>query len=229
MADEWVRYELGDGLACIQIDDGKANAFGHALLESLDAALARAEQEAAAVVLAGRSGRFSAGFDLGVMRSGPDASRALVLRGAELALRVFELPKPVVVACTGHAIAMGALLALGGDLRIGARGDFKIGLNEVQIGMTLPWFAVELARHRLERRHFERATTHAELYTPDAAVEAGLLDRCVEPTELLALARSEAARLAQLPSKAFAGTKQRSRAEAARAIRESLGELRPQR
>jgi len=227
MAETAVRYELEDTLALIHIDDGKANALTHAVLESLDAAFARAEREAAAVVLAGRPGRFSGGFDLGVMRSGPEAANALVLRGAELMLRVFEFPKPVVVACTGHAIAAGTLLVLACDLRLGTRGDFKIGLNEVQIGMTMPGFAAEMARYRLAPPCYDRAVGHVELYALDAAVAAGLLDRALEPFELLAQARSEAARLAALPARAFTSTKRRSHAAAASAIRASLGELRP--
>jgi enoyl-CoA hydratase len=228
MAETAVRYELtADALALIQIDDGKANAFTHSVLESLDAAFARAEQEAAAVVLTGRPGRFSGGFDLEVMRSGPQAANELVARGAELMLRVFEFPKPVVVACSGHAIAMGALLVLACDLRLGARGDFKIGLNEVQIGMTMPGFAAEMARYRLALRHYDRAVGQAEIFAPDAAAEVGFLDRTVEPAELLAVARAEAARLAKLPVRAFTGTKRRSHAQAAGAIRASLGELRP--
>jgi len=226
MAEVAVRYELEDALAFVQIDDGKANVFTHGVLESLEAALARAEREAAALLLAGRPGRFSGGFDLGVMRSGPDAARALVARGAELMLRVFEFPKPVVVACTGHAIAMGALLVMSGDLRLGARGDFRIGLNEVQIGMALPGFVVEMARYRIGRRHYDRAVSQAELYAPDAAVEAGYLDRAVEPAELLDQARSEAARLAKLPAPAFTATKRRSHAAAASVIRATLSELR---
>src|SRR5713101_2236105 len=138
MSDEIVRYRLEEKVAVIEMDDGKVNAISHSVIEALD----RAEREAKAIVLSGRAGRFSGGFDLGVMRGGAEQARALVGKGAELALRLYGFSLPVVIACTGHAIAMGAVLLLSGDTRLGAEGDFKIGLNEVSIGLALPPFAM---------------------------------------------------------------------------------------
>ncbi len=135
MAD-LVQYDLREGVARLSLDDGKANAISHAMLDAVNGALDRAEKEAGAVLIAGRPGRFSAGFDLSVMRSGGAAVGELVGGGARLALRLYEFPSPVVAACTGHALAMGAILLLASDTRLGARGDFKLGLNEVAIGMT---------------------------------------------------------------------------------------------
>jgi enoyl-CoA hydratase len=224
VAQDAIRYELRDAVAVLHFDDGKANAFSHAAIESLHAHLDRADKDAKAVLLAGRSGRFSGGFDLAVMRSGGDAVRGLVTAGAELFVRMFELPQPIAVACTGHAVAAGALVLLASDARIGAQGDFKIGLNEVGIGMTLPIFAVELARHRLSKRHFQAATTQAELYAPDAAVDAGFLDRVASPESLLDVAFAEAERLAQLPQPAFANTKASVRAATLATIRDTLEE-----
>ena len=223
MADA-VQYELQDTVACIGIDDGKANALSHEVIEALHASLDRAEKEAQAVLLVGRPGRFSAGFDLGTMRAGPEAVRGLVTAGAELLLRLYTYPRPVVAACTGHALAAGALVLLASDLRVGARGDTKIGLNEVAIGMGLPIFAVEFARDRLSKRHFQRATAQAELYAPDAAVDAGYLDQVVEPDTLVDTARAEAARLAQLSESAFTLTRDRARATSVGLIRGTLAE-----
>jgi enoyl-CoA hydratase len=224
VAQDVIRYELRDAVAVLHFDDGKANAFSHDAIESLHAHLDRADKDAKAVLLVGRPGRFSGGFDLAVMRSTGDAVRGLVTAGAELFLRMFELPQPIAVACTGHAVAAGALALLTADARIGAQGDFKIGLNEVGIGMTLPIFGVELARHRLSKRHFQRATIRAELYTPDAAVDAGFLDRVTSPESLLDVAFAEAEILAQLPQPAFANTKASVRAATLAAIRATLEE-----
>jgi len=153
-----VHYSTVDRVARIQLDDGKANALGHAAIEALRAALARAEREAGAVLLLGREGRFSGGFDLAVMGAGIDAIRALVRAGGELFLHCLELRVPVVAGCAGHAVAGGALLVLAADYRVGARGNFKLGLSEVALGMSLPLYAIELARLRLSKRHFARAT-----------------------------------------------------------------------
>jgi enoyl-CoA hydratase len=217
-----VRFSLEGSVARLHFDDGKANVVSPASLPALNAALDRAEKEAGAVVLLGRDGRFSGGFDLKTMQAGADPARRLVAGGALLAARLAASPLPIVVGCGGHALAMGALLLLGADVRIGAEGDFKIGLNEVAIGLTLPDFAVELANERLSKRHLLRATTTAELYGPAEACDAGYLDRVVAPGQLESEAMAEAARLAELPRHAFAGTKQVMRGAMVGRIRAGL-------
>ena len=224
MGDEPIRYELRDGVALLRMDDGKANALSPARIQGLNGLLDRSEAEAGAVLWLGRPGCFCAGFDLGVMRSGGEAMRGLVGAGAELFARLLVHPRPVVVACTGHALAAGALALLAADARLGARGDFKIGLNEVAIGMTLPLFAVELARLRVSKRHFARATAQAEIYAPDAAVDAGFLDRVLEPEALFDASLAEARRLGALSRRGFAETKRRANAPTHARIRETLAD-----
>jgi enoyl-CoA hydratase len=217
-----VSYELEESVAVVRMDDGKANALAPDLVAAVDEALDRAEKEARCVVIAGRPGRFSAGFDLSVMGEGGDAVRRMVTAGAELAFRLYGFPTPVVMACTGHALAMGAVLLLAGDTRLGAEGEFKIGLNEVAIGMTLPVFAVELARDRLSRGHLTRAVLEAEIYSPVTAVEAGFLDRVVAPDALFDEARAEARRLAELDLRAHHSTKLNLRGRAIQHMRDSV-------
>jgi enoyl-CoA hydratase len=226
VGEQNVRYELRDGVAVLDMDDGKANALSPELIGELEAALERASGEARAVLLNGRPGRFSAGFDLGVMRSGAENMARLVRGGAGLYARMLTHPRPIVAAAGGHALAAGALTLLAADHRIGARGDFKIGLNEVAIGMTLPNFAVEMARARLSKRHFFRAAAQAEIYRPDDAVDAGFLDRVVEPDDLAAAAHAAAAQLGELPDAAFAATKERAFGDlAARVLETAAAEL----
>ncbi|MDH3705805.1 MAG: crotonase/enoyl-CoA hydratase family protein [Acidimicrobiia bacterium] len=205
-----IRDEQHGDVALLTMDDGKANALSHAMIDALDAGLDRAEADASALVLAGREGRFSAGFDLSVMQAGPEAARALVAAGGRLCARLYTLPVPVVVACTGHALAGGALLVLSGDHRVGAAGDFKIGLNEVAIGLPLPQFAIDLAEQRLSRRHVTRATVLAHIYPPDEAVDAGYLDSVVaDPVpEALDVATELTARLSSF---GFAGSRRTAR------------------
>jgi enoyl-CoA hydratase len=211
MSDPRVTVEIRDSVALVRWDDGKANVLGFEALDELHAALDRAEKEASAVLLIGRPGRFSAGFDLKQLGAGSESMRKLVDGGARLLLRLYLHPQPVVIACTGHALAAGALTVMVGDTRLGARGDFKIGLNEVAIGMGVPEFLVELARDRLSKRHFTAAVLQARLYDADGAVDAGFLDAACEPEALLERALDEAARLAQLPSTAYASTKRATR------------------
>lgn len=175
----------GDDVVVARIDDGKANAITHDMIAGLHAALDRADaDDIGAVAILGRPGKFSAGFDLAVMQSGMDAARDLLRAGGELALRIYTFPRPVVLGCTGHALAMGSILLMAADARIGALGQFKIGLNEVAIGMPVPRFAVELARDRLSKRQFVPAVAHAKLFDPQGAVDAGYLDLAIEPDDV---------------------------------------------
>jgi enoyl-CoA hydratase len=210
-------------VAVLHIDDGKANALSHRMLGAINGQLDRAEADGArAVVIVGRPGRFCAGFDLETMRAGPDEARDLLRVGAELASRVFLFPAPVVLAVTGHALAMGAILLMASDVRVGASGDFKIGLNEVRIGMPVPRFATELADDRLSRRHLDHAVNLATIYDPPGAVEAGFLDLIVEPDGVEREAVQRAAELAPaLFAEPFAMTRQNRRA--ATAARMSAG------
>jgi len=222
---EQVTYALVGAVAHIAIDDGKANALSHAVLLALNEGLDRAEHEAKAVVLSGRPGRFCAGFDLSVMTAGPDAVRALVREGGLLMMRLYEFPCPVVVACSGHALAAGAIMLMAADVRIGVQGAFKIGLNEVSIGMPVPIFAAELARDRLSRRHLTAATALATIYDPDGAVDAGYLDTVVEPSTLLNEAIGRADTLAStLNLRAFRATRTTMRATVAAHVRTSLND-----
>ena len=217
-----VDYALDGPVATVTLDDGKANALSPAMLAQLGDALDRAEADGATVVLCGRTGCFSGGFDLAVLGRADDAALALARTGFELAARLLSFPAPLVVACTGHAIAMGAFLLLGADLRIGADGPYRISANEVAIGITMPLAAVELMRQRLTPAAFQRAVATAAVFTPAQAVDAGFLDRLAPPAEV-AVAAAEAARsLAALDRRAHAASKLRARSHALAAIRAGI-------
>jgi enoyl-CoA hydratase len=206
-----VRYTLEGTTAIVTMDDGKANALSYAMIDALLEALARAEREASAMVLTGRPERFCGGFDLKVMMAGPDSAKQLLRRGSELLMKLYGTPIPLVIACTGHAIAGGALVVLTGDVRIGAAGASRIGLNEVSIGLPVPVLAMELARDRLAPAALPRATLGAQLYGPDEAVAAGYLDAVAPADELAARAAQEAARLGAFSRAAYRATKERLR------------------
>ncbi|RLE31834.1 MAG: crotonase/enoyl-CoA hydratase family protein [Acidobacteria bacterium] len=219
---EKVRFQLSNEIAVLTIDDGKANALSHEVIKTLNTGLDQATEHAKAVVIAGRPGMLSAGFDLGVMKSGPEAMQGLVTAGADFLLRLYTFPKPVVVACTGHAMAAGALLLLSADWRIGVEGEFKIGLPEVSIGMPLPIFGVELARTRLATPFLERATAQAEVFDPKTAVQVGFLDRLTAASTIIDDAVAKAGRLAKLGGLAFEKTRETLRGASVRHIRETL-------
>jgi enoyl-CoA hydratase len=129
---------------------------------------------------------------------------------------------PVAVACTGHAFPAGAFLLMAADTRVGADGPFKLGLNEVRIGLTLPWFAVVLARHRLTPAHFDHAAVTGAMLDPQTAREAGLLDAVVPPDELDAFALAVARDLTALDRRAHAATKLRVRGPVLEQLRHAI-------
>jgi enoyl-CoA hydratase len=200
-----------DGVAVLRFDDGKVNALSYEAIEALQAGLDRAQADADAVCLVGREGKFSAGFDLSVMTSGPDAARDLLRTGGDLIIRLYLHPQPVVAAVTGHALAAGALLLLACDIRIGADAPAKIGLNEASIGMPLPLFALELAQDRLAPDARVRATLGAEIYDPEGAATVGYLDRVAPVGSVVDDAIAEARRLGAYASGPFALTKRTMR------------------
>lgn len=222
MTTELVSYTLDNKTAIITMDDGKANALSVPMLDAVMAALARAEGEANAVILAGRAERFCGGFDLRVMMSGPAQAIELLKAGSKLLIALYKTPLPLIVACTGHAIAGGALVVLTGDYRIGAQGAFKIGLNELTIGLPVPALAMELARDRLSRRALHHATLGAQIYDPDGALAAGYLDAVVAPEQVMARAKTEAARLGAYGRMPYSATKQRLRGATIALIETSL-------
>jgi enoyl-CoA hydratase len=219
---ELVTYERDGRIATVTMDDGKVNAFSIPMLRALHLAFDEADRDRAVVVLTGRDGYFSAGFDLKVIAGGGDQLLEMLTLGATLAERLLSFPTPVVVGCTGHAFPAGAFLLLSADLRIGADGPFLIGLNEVKIGLTVPWFAVELARHRLHPAHFDRTVVNATMYGPHDAVTAGFLDRVVASNELRAASLEAAGELAQLNPAAHSATKLRARGSALSALRSAI-------
>src|ERR1041385_5948727 len=207
-----VSYEFSSGVGTITMNDGKVNCLSPRMLTDLDAAFDRAVADNAVVLFTGREGKLSAGFDLSVFERGGDDLRNMLRAGARLAQRMLSFPTSIVLACSGHALAMGAFLILSADLRIGVEGPFKIGLNEVAIGMTVPHFGIEIARQRLAPAHFVRALITAEIYSPEGAVAAGFLDRVVPMADLAAASREAALAFTRLDMTAHRETKRRARA-----------------
>ncbi|MEP1229207.1 MAG: crotonase/enoyl-CoA hydratase family protein [Litorimonas sp.] len=206
-----VTYTLANGVATIAMDDGKANVLSTDMIAQLNAAFDKAEADKAIVILTGREGMFSGGFNLKEMQAGPNEAMALTSKGSKLARRILAFPRPVIALSTGHTIAMGAFLMLACDYRMIEDGDYKIGLNETMIGMTMHNFGIELARYRLPKHYFNRCVFNAEIFNPKGAMYAGFFDRVV-PAEQMAMAGPMAGQMfGQLNADAFRNTKLRAR------------------
>ncbi len=219
---ELVSYELDGQVATIAMDDGKANALSIEMLREVMAGFDRAEEDGAVVILTGREKFLSAGFDLKVFSERPEEIVEMLTLGARLSERILTFPTPVLVACSGHAIAAGTFLALSADLRIGVEGPYKLGLNEVKIGLTVPLYVVELARQRLTPAAYNRSLVTAAMHSPEEAVAAGFLDRVVAPENLREASLEAAEELAGLNMEAHAATKLRVRETALDALRTAI-------
>ncbi|MFN0160428.1 MAG: crotonase/enoyl-CoA hydratase family protein [Burkholderiales bacterium] len=207
-----VHVDIRDSVATLTLDDGKANAFSLAMSRAIDAALDQVAKDARAVVIRGRPGVLCGGFDLKVIRGDDEAARtAMRESGMRLIRRLFMLPQPLLFACTGHSVAAGGLLLLTGDLRIGVEGEFRIGLNEVAIGLPLPQMGLELVRERLTPSAATEASLLARLYSPRDAAVVGYLDYVARSEDFDRTVADKARELAKLDPSAFAETKRRLR------------------
>ena len=202
-----ISYQLEDGIATLTLNNGKVNAISPDVIAAFNAALDQAVQDRAVVIITGQPGILSGGYDLKVMTSGPQNAVALVTAGSTLARRMLSHPFPIIVACPGHAIAKGAFILLSADYRIGVEGPFNIGLNEVQIGMTMHHAGIELARDRLRKSAFHRSVINGEIFNPQGAVDAGFLDKVVPAEELMATAVAVALQLKKINMTAHKNTK----------------------
>jgi enoyl-CoA hydratase len=217
-----ITYTPEETYSIITINNGKVNAISHEVIDELNTALDQAEAAQKVVVLTGKEGILSAGYDLKTMTASADSAKALVTKGSKLVLRMLSFPMPIVAACTGHAVAKGAFLLLACDYRIGVEGDFKIGLNEVMIGMTMHHAGIAIARARLAPVYLDRSVINAEMYSPKDAVKAGFLDITVPPAQLRATANKVAGMFSKLNKRAHAETKLKVRAEHLEALAQAI-------
>jgi len=200
--------KIENEIAILTMDDGKANAINPTMLDALHACLDEAEKNAKVLILTGREGRFSGGFDLRLFASQPaEEVKALVDNGGKLAHRLFSFPMPVIAACNGHGVAMGSFMLLSSDVRIGTAGEFKIGANETQIHMVIPVWAMELIHARVASNYLTRSAIFGELFSPEEAIKAGYLDQVVPADALQGAALAVAEQLKGISGSSLTGNK----------------------
>jgi enoyl-CoA hydratase len=206
-----VKYAMNDGIALLTLSNGKVNALTPVLIAEFNDGLDQAQAAGAIVIVTGQPGIFSGGYDLKVMMKGPENAIALVAAGSALSRRMLAHPQPIIAACNGHAVAKGAFLLLASDYRLGVAGEFTIGLNEVQIGMTMHHVGILLARDRLSPAVFQRSVINAEMFDPQGAMAAGFLDRVVAADQLMPTALEVARQMKKLNPVAHRATKLKAR------------------
>ena len=215
-----------ENVSIITLDDGKVNVFSPSMIEEVSNLLDQVPTDKGSLLIVGREGIFSAGFDLKVLMSG-DAEKAVgMLRsGFEMLSRIFSFPRPVVAACSGHAIALGAFLLCSCDYRVGTKGKFQIGANEVRNNMIVPTPILELAKFKLAKNHKQRALLNGEMYLIEDAVAPGYLDEVVEPDKLIETATIKAKDLATLGHPFYHQTKQLDQEEVIKKINAGIEKI----
>ena len=220
---ELVNLKTENQISFITMDDGKANAMSVDMLKGLNKALDEAELSGSVVILSGRENVLSGGFDLGVFKSGDNAKILEMLTlGAELSYRILSYPTPIIAACTGHAVAMGTFLLLCCDYRIGASGNSKFAANEVAIGLTVPYFAIEVIKQRIINKHRSKAIGLAHFFDIREALEAGFVDEIAAPDQVVATAESKAEEFLKLDLKAHNSSKLRLREPMLASLRDAI-------
>ncbi len=201
--------KVTDGIAVITLAYGKVNALDTEFCEALAARIAELRaSDAKAVVLTGQGKAFSAGVELIKLSEGGESYiRRFLPALHKLYETVFFHPKPVVAAVNGHAIAGGCVLAACADRRIMARGQGRIGVTELQVGLPFPSMAFEAVRATVPPRYLAEVIYSGATYDTDAALTRGWVDELAEPGELLEDARAVAQELAALSPAAFAHSK----------------------
>jgi enoyl-CoA hydratase len=223
MMNSPVSFDYENKVSRIVMNDGKVNVMSYGMLSALHDAFDKAEKEEGLVVLSSGGKHFSAGFDLSVINGGSKQDQLQMIKaGAELALRILSFPRPVISVCQGNALPMGAFLLLTSDVRLAATGDYKIAMNEVMIGLTVPLFAIEIARQRLTPAYFNRAVNLGEMYKPEEAAKAGFVDQVVPAEAMDNVLAATLQGLSAIDYRAHAATKARVRKHAIDAIRNAI-------
>ena len=197
-----------DDISIISLDDGKVNVFSIEMLEAINNCLNEVPKDSGSLVLRGKEGIFSAGFDLKTFASGDmDKISKMSDLGMRFMYDIFTFPRPVIAALTGHTIAMGLFVACGCDYRIGLKGDFVAQANEVRNDMDIPTSIMQIAASRVSKKHAYSVLLHADPYTFPKAIEAGLIDQLVDEANFESRIMEKAADLATLGHPHYEKTK----------------------
>ena len=209
MSDRIATLTSKDDISIITLDDGKANVFSPKMIQDVNQCLDKVPTESGALIITGREGMFSAGFDLKIISAGDiQATMDMSLSGFKLLSRIFSFPRPILAACSGHGIALGTFLLCCCDYRIGVKGDFMIGANEMRTNMVIPIPILELISHRVSASHKYRAILGAEMYSIENGIGAGLIDEVVDPENLMETAMLKAKDLATMGHPSYTLTKE---------------------
>ena len=225
MTDQLATLTSEGDVSIITLNDGKANVFSPEMSKTISSLLDEVPDNKGSLVITGRPGIFSAGFDLKIISSG-DASAvsSMIKTGFTLLARVYNFPRPVIAACSGHGVALGAFLLCCADYRIGAKGQFIVQANETRNNMSIPTPILEISKTRISKTHWYRAILNAEAYPIEKAIEPGYLDEVVEAESLMTRAMEVANDLATLGHPHYKITKNLDQKDTLKRIHDAIDE-----
>lgn len=201
----------------LRLNRPPVNALNAELMLALRQAIEQASRDGfRAVVLSGSPGMFSAGLDIPLLLSLDRAGMAQLWKEFYGLLEtISRSPIPIAAALTGHAPAGGTVISIFCDRRIAARGDFKLGLSEVQVGITMPPVVFETLRRQVGPRQAERLAVGGLILSPEEAYRVGLIDEVVPPEEVVERSLEWCRSLLSLPPEAMSNTRRLARADLA--------------
>jgi len=225
MTDQIATLTSDGDVSIITLNDGKANVFSPEMSKAVSSLLDQVPEDKGSLVITGRPGIFSAGFDLKIISSGDaDAVAAMVKAGFTLLARIYNFPRPVIAACSGHGVALGAFLLCCADYRIGAKGQFIVQANETRNNMSIPTPILEISKSRIAKTHWYRAILNAEAYPVENAIAPGYLDEVTDAENLMNRAMEVANDLATLGHPHYKITKDLDQKETLKRINDAIGE-----
>ena len=225
MSENIATLKKEEDISILTLDDGKANVFSAEMSKQVNECLDQVETEKGCLIITGKEGMFSAGLDLKTIQSGDvDKIMEMSTNAFKLLARIFSFPRPVIAACSGHGIALGTFLLCCCDYRIGVKGDFMLGANEMRTNMVIPTPILELIKFRVNNSHKYRAVLGAEMYTLEQAIQAGLIDEVVNQEGLMKAAKEKAKDLQTMGHPSYSITKELFIAEPMSKINEAMKE-----
>tara|TARA_E500000081_G_C6012680_1_gene296473 strand:+ start:16 stop:738 length:723 start_codon:yes stop_codon:yes gene_type:complete len=226
MTNQLATLSTDEDVSIITLDDGKANVFSKAMSETINTILDQVPEDKGSLLITGKPGLFSAGFDLKTISGGdPKAAIEMTTAGFRLLSRIYSFPRPIVAASSGHAIALGAFLLCCADYRIGAKGNFIVQANETRNGMSIPTPILEISKSRILKNHWYRAILNAEAYSISDSIDAGYLDEVVDPEDLMSKSLEVAKDLATLSHPHYKLTKDLDQKDILGRINASINEM----
>ena len=225
MSEKIATLKKDGNISIITLDDGKANVFSAKMSTQVNDCLDEVPTDEGALIISGRQGIFSGGLDLKTIQSGDmELIKDMSEKAFLLLARLFSFPRPVVAACSGHGIALGTFLLCCCDYRIGIKGEYKIGANEMLTNMVIPTPILELIKFRISQPYKYRSILGAEMFCMEGAKDAGIIDEVVEEQSLEDASLEKAKYLATMGHPSYSMTKELLIAEPMQKINDAIKE-----